>query len=450
MHELALSSVVPALRTREVDDARVEIVAGAAVTALFLVCFVGWAAVAPLDAAASAPGIVKVSGERKSIQSLAGGIISALAVSEGSRVRAGQVLVRFSGSEALAEERSLAGRVIGLQAEVARLEAQRMGAAEITPPAEFAALDDKDREDAALVLAGEQRQLNAINAVAGARRATLRQRIAQIGNQISGYHLRSSSIDRQRALTEQELSGVESLAAKGYATQTRVLALKRSAAALDGDSGSVRSEASGLRDAIGEAQMQILQVDNDLAEETAKDMRDARSQLETALPQWQAAKEKLAQTDLRAPVSGQVVGLTMHTLGGVAAPGQVLMEIVPSDRSLTIDAEISVADANEIVVGQEARVRVTNLHGRQIPMLKGRITRVSADSIVDARTGRAYYSASVQVPPRELAALSRAAGVAAIRPGTPVDVQVSLRARSALGYWLEPLGQIFSRSLTER
>ena len=442
---------VPAAPERIVDDPRWEIRAGVATGGLFLALFVGWAAIAPLGAATSAPGTVKVSGERKAVQSLTGGVVTALPVTEGARVQAGQLVVRFADSDVAGEARSLGRRVVGLEAQIARFDAQRTGEARIAVPSAFADLSPEDRQEADHALAVEQRALDTIRAAAAQQRATLGQRIGQIGAQIAGYESKRRSLELQSTLNSQELHGVERLASQGYATQTRVLALKRSAAGLSGDAGSASAEAAGLRSAAGEARMQILQIDANLAQDTAKQLRDAQAELDALIPQWQAARAKLAQTELRAPVSGQVVGLAIHTVGGVATPGQVLMEVVPADRSLTVEAEIPAADANEVTPGQEARVRVNGLHGRQIPVLKGRVSRVSADSLTDQRTGRSYYTASVVVPRAELDAISRAAGLRQrIRPGTPVEVQMSLGSRTALGYWLDPLRGLFSRSLTER
>ena len=432
-----------------VDDPRWEIRVGAAAIALFATVFVGWAAIAPLGAAANAPGIVKVSGERKAVQSLTGGIVSSLPVAEGSYVHAGEIVVRFADDEALGTERSLTRRVVGLEAQTARLEAQRAGDAVVAAPSAFRDLPNEDRDEAAHALAVEQQTLDTVRAAAAAQRATLRQRIAQIGAQITGYDTKRHSLEAQGALNHQELSGVEELAAQGYATQTRVLDLKRSAEGLSGDAGSAGAEAAGLESAAGEAQMQILEVDANLAQDTARQLRDAQAELDIVIPEWEAARAKLAQTSLRAPVSGQVVALAIHTVGGVAAPGQVLMEVVPDDRSLVVEAQVNLADANEIVVGQDARVRVTSLHGRQIPVLAGRVIRVSADSLTDPKTGRSYYTASVQVPASELVKLTRAANIQSIRPGTPVDVQVSLHTRTMLTYWIDPIRQLFTHSMGE-
>jgi HlyD family secretion protein len=434
---------------RNADDPRLEIRAGVAAIALFATVFVGWAAIAPLGAAASAPGVVKVSGERKAVQSLTGGVISSLPVAEGSHVRAGDVIVRFADDEALGTERSLTRRVVGLEAMIARLDAQRTGNATVVAPTAFRDIPAEDRDEAMHALAVEQQTLATIRAAAAAQRATLHKRIAQIGAQISGYDTKRQSLESQQALNDQELTGVEKLAAQGYATQTRVLALKRSAAGLSGDAGSAGAEAAGLKSAAGEAQMQILEVDANLAQDTAKQLRDTQAELDTVIPQWEAARAKLAQMSLRAPVSGQVVALAIHTVGGVAAPGQVLMEVVPDDRSLVVEAQVNVADANEISVGQEARVRVTSLHGRQIPVLKGRVTLVSADALSDPKTGRSFYTASVQVPASELNQLSQAANIRGVRPGTPVDVQVSLHKTTMLSYWLSPIQQLFSHSMRE-
>lgn len=175
---------------------------------------------------------------------------------------------------------------------------------------------------------------------------------------------------------------------------------------------------------------------------TTTRLREAFTELQTLLPQWAGARAQVARTQVRAPVSGTVVGLQVHSTGVVTAPGMTLMDIVPDDRSLTIEARVPVTEVNQLHAGQAARLRMVALHGRDVPVLDGVVSRVSADSFVDERTGQSFYTMNVGVTAAELARLRRSKGqVGVLRPGNPVQVMVTLRPRSALSYWYEPLTQ---------
>ncbi len=445
------ATLLPDPAVRPDDDPRREMMLGGAIFAAFLAIACGWAAFAPLGSAASAPGEIKVSGDRQSVQTLNGGVVSALYAHEGEAVAAGALLVGFASAEATAEERGLATRVIDVEAEIARLEADQNGETRIAPPAEFAGLAPRDATGAANALAREQRNLDKILAMRAARRGVFRTQIGEVGAQISGYRVRHESVVTQRALNDQELATVEGLAARGFAPRNRVLALQRSGAALDGDSGSLAAEIARLQQNAAETELQMTADRGQQAQATADRLRDARAELQTLLPQWRAARGQLARTEVRAPVAGSVVGLTVHTIGGVVRPGETLMDVVPVNRSLTIEARIAPSDINQLHIGQSANVRVPSIHDRSLPSIVGHVTRISADSLTDERTGHAFYTAAVFVSAREFNDFSRAAALGGrLKPGTPVDVQIPLRPRSALQFWLEPLTQMLTHAGGER
>lgn len=443
---------LPALARRpsRADDPRRELTLGAAVVGGFLAVGVVWAALAPLDAAVYAPGSVKVSGERQKVQTLHEGIVSALDVGEGQTVQRGQVLMRFATADVLAAERGYAAQTIGLQAQIARLQAQLKREAGFAEPAEFAAYRGDDRVLADRAMAMERSALATERSTQDAARAVLHQRIRQIGDQIDGYSVRAGSIRTQRALLGNELDGVRTLVAKGFAGKMRLFQLEREAADLDGSIGSVSTESARLRSAEGETRLQILQTDGERFDAASAALREAQTRLQTLLPQWTAARDQLARTEVRAPVAGTVVGLSVHNVGAVAANGQTLMEIVPKRPELAIEGRVAAQDVNQIFPGQTARVRISALHGRNVPELTGRITRVSADSFTDERTGLSFYTVSVSVPQAELQRLRADVGrPGTLRPGNPVQILVTLRPRSALQYWFEPLTQTLSGSLHE-
>ncbi|QUD86481.1 HlyD family type I secretion periplasmic adaptor subunit [Phenylobacterium montanum] len=429
------------------DNPRREILLGSVAAAVFFVGLCGWAAFARMDAATNASGVVVVSGHRQSVQSRDGGIVSSLRVKEGDHVQAGQVLVEFAPAEAIAEERALTERVIGLKAQIARLEAEQMGAASITAPAEFASLSADDKVIAEHAMALEAHALASSRGADAARRGTLNQRQAEAEQQIIGYQRQLAANARQQQLNADELKGMKELAARGYAPATRVRALEQSAAGLEGDAGSQAAEIARLNAVRGEARLESLQGDNERARQISDEMHRAQADLQANEPQLQAARDRLKRTEAVAPVSGAVTGLTVNTVGAVVAQGQRLMEVVPDKLPLVIEAQVAPRDANDLKVGQETQVRFTAVHGRNVPILHGQLTRISPDSVVEERTGRAYFVADITVPQSELALIGDKGE--ALRPGMPADVVVPLRKRTALEYWLEPLTQTLWRSFHE-
>lgn len=433
----------------QTDAPRKEIIVGAAIAVVFFVIFLGWAAFAPLDAGAYAPGKIVVSGSRQAVQHREGGVVSALHVREGATVREGQVLVEISAGDLRAVERGLAGQVLALLAQRSRLIAERDGTA-MVPPAEFANLVTEDEPLAARALRLQQEQFAARRSSRSTQAGVLNQRVAQLSRQIEGLNRQIESNREQSRLIAEELAGMRSLADRGFAPMTRVRALERAAADLEGEEGSLTAQIARANEAIGETRLQILGLERDAMAEVAEQLRQVDVSLNELQPRLSAARDQLARALVRAPASGEVVGLTVFTVGGVVQPGQTLMEIVPREASLVIEAEVAPADADDLRVGQRTEVRFTAFRERNLPILHGELTGVSADSFTEERTGRAYFKATVTVPPEELAKIEAARGQdAGLRPGLPVEVVVPQRKRTALQYFLEPLTQNLWRSFRE-
>lgn len=432
------------------DAPRREILVGGVVAVLFFVLFLGWAALAPLDAGAYAPGKVVVADSRQAVQHRDGGVVSALLVREGATVERGQVLVEISAGELRATERGLTGQVLALLAQRSRLIAERDGLGEVPTPPEFAALTEADAALAGEALRLQRQQFSARGGSRSTQLGVLNQRVSQLNEQINGLNRQIAANESQRALIEDELVGMRSLAERGFAPLTRVRALEREAARLDGEAGALRAQVARANEGIGETRMQMLSVGAETVEEVADQLRQVEVQLNELQPRLQAARDQLARAFVRAPASGQVVGLSIFTVGGVVAPGQTLMEIVPEEAALVVEAEVSPNDADDLRVGQETEVRFTAFRERDLPILHGRLTRISADSFTEEQTGRSYFKIIVRVPPEEMAKIEAVRGVdTGMRPGLPVEVVIPLRKRTALQYFLEPLTQSLWRSFRE-
>ena len=430
------------------DTPRRELIVGGVIILLFFGLFLGWAAFAPLDAGAYGQGQIAVSGNRQAVQHREGGVVSSLLVREGDTVERGQVLLTLSSGELRATERGVASQVFALLAQRARLIAERDALRGIPTPPEFADLPPEDAVLAQESLRIQQLQFGARRTGRSTETGVLRQRIAQLNEQILGYERQISSNIEQQRLIQEELAGMRSLAEKGYAPMTRVRALERTAAQLDGELGSLRAQIARSREAVGETRLQMSGVSSEMNEDVADQLRQIDVQLNELRPRMAELRSQIARSEVRAPASGQVVGLTIFTQGGVIQPGQTLMEIVPRDASQIIVAQISPNDVDNLRVGQETEVRFPGLRERNPPAIHGRVTGISADSFTMEETGASYFRAEIVVPPEELAKLGRSAN--SLRPGAPVEVIILLRKRTALSYLVEPLTNNLWRSGSEQ
>lgn len=440
------------LRERlELDDSpKRALRIGAGVAIFFFVILLGWAAFARLDAAASGDGRVAVSGNRQTVQHRDGGIVQELDVREGMSVKAGQILVRLQGAEVAATERALAGSVIDLQAQRARLESEIRGEP-IQWPASFASATGDDRRlvERAISLQGAQR--NARQQALAANRAVIRQQEAEASSQIGGFSAQSTASARQRASLQQQLERTRKLADEGYVSRNTVAALERSIQQLEGSDADYAARADAAREQAGQARESAVASSRRYVEDSATVLRDTQFQLNEVLPKWLAAKEQLERTIIRAPVSGRVVELKVFTVGGVIQAGQPILDIVPDAAPLVIKANFNPSDIDGVYEGREAEVKFLSLHDRDLPILLGTVRNVSADSLEDEKSGQSYFTAEVVVPQSQIALLREARdGDSGIRAGVPVNVMVKLQPRTALQYLLDPLTETMRRSMRER
>ncbi len=432
------------------DNVSREMMLGGVVAGLFFVVFLGWAAFAPLDAGAYASGVVTVAGNRQSVQHREGGVVSALHVQEGDHVKAGQVLLEVNAVETRSAERALTSQVLTLEALRARLQAERDGLATVPEPKDYASLSPEDKPIAADALKLERLQLAARRAAFSTNQSVLSHRVGELSQQGEGYRRQMAANSEQAKLIDQELAGVRDLQAKGYAPMTRVRSLQRANADLKGQAGSLETDVARTQDAIGEARMQLAADQKKHLEDVVDQLRQAELNLSEAQPKLAAAREALNRSQVKAPATGRVVGLTVFTVGGVVQPGQKLMDVVPDSAALVMQASVSPNDADDIKPGQIAEVRFPSFHERDIPRLEGRVSKLSADSFTDEKTGKRYFTLEVVVPPSEMAQIGKIRGKDfGVRPGLPVQIVVRLRKRTALQYIFEPVEQRVWKSLLE-
>jgi HlyD family type I secretion membrane fusion protein len=450
MNQSLTLKAYPELETIEVDNPESDIKIGRAIAIFFFVILLGWAAFMPLDAGVHAMGKVAVSGNRQAVQHRDGGVVTAIHVREGQTVKAGQLLVEMSAPDLRATERALTSDYLTLLAQRARLMAERAGRGGFAPPAEFAGLSPADRLLANQAMELQLAQLQAKRSSIGAQQSVLGQRSRQLGEQQIGYSEQRRSYREQQRIIEDELRGLRELQAKGFASLNRVRALERAQEELRGREAAMAAEVARASEGMGESRMQSITISAGNLQEVATELRDTQSKLSEVLPKLISAREQLQRAMVRSPATGQVVGLTVFTVGGVVSPGQTLMEVVPANKHLVIQAQVDPRGADDVYQGQEAQVRFTSVDDRTLPLLSGRVRTISADSFTDEKTGLSYFRAEVEVSPAELQKVSGALGRGKLRPGLPVEVVLSVRKRTALQYLLDPLNAHFWRSFREQ
>jgi len=438
--------VIPVGPEASAGDPSREIRLGTIIAVLFFVLFLGWAAFMPLDAGVHAAGQIAVAGNRQSVQHRDGGVVTAIHVREGQHVRAGEVLIELSAPELRASERALTSDYLTLLVQRARLMAERSGRRDFAPPPEFASLSAADQNLARQVMDLQRSEMHARSGAVSAQQSVLGQRAQQLVQQQSGFVKQRQALQEQQRLIGEELAGLKTIAEKGFASINRVRALERAQADLKGQEAQMVAEYARAGEGIGETRMQSLSVSRDRLEQVENDLKDTQSKLSETLPKLVATREQLEHSQVRAPATGQVVGLQIFTVGGVVAAGQKLMDIVPDGRELVIQGQLSPQDADDAYQGQTAQIRFVSVHNRTLPLFTGTVRTVSADSFTDEKTGRSYFRIEIVVPEAELNRVRSVLGSGELRPGLPVEAVLTVRKRTALQYLLEPLTGALWRS----
>jgi HlyD family type I secretion membrane fusion protein len=277
------------------------------------------------------------------------------------------------------------------------------------------------------------------------QQSILRQRIVQHEEEIRGLQAQLAARETQIGLIEEELVALRELLRKGLAERTKVLVLERDAARIKGERGERISDIARTRNAIGSAQLELLQLDRTFQEKVAVEIREVQTQIADLRERVGAAEQVLAHIDIRAPTAGTAVGLSTHTAGGVIKPGDTILEIVPEDSRLIVEAQLSPSDIDNVAVGQTAEIRLTGLKQRSTPTLGGRLDYVSADRLTEPRSGAPYFLARLDVGPAGIARM----GPIVLQPGMPAEVMIRQRDRTALDYLLQPVTDAMARAWRE-
>ena len=395
--------------------------------------FLGWAALAPLDKGVAVSGKVMVSGHRKVVQHPSGGIVERIDVRDGDKVVAGQVLIRLKETPLLGQAQSLRSQFYGSLASEARLNAERDGVASVSFPTELTALASEPEVASNLAL---QRQL-----FDSRRQALLLDQqgidesIAGAEAQLRGVRDSQASKVLQRTALAEQLQGLRELAREGYIPRNRLLDSERVYAQVLGSISEDYGRIGQLQRQVLEMRLKIRQLAEEYQKEVRTQLADTRVRTEDLRNRLASAEFELANSQLRAPVAGIVVGLDVFTEGGVIKPGQALMEIVPQGEPLLVEARMPVELADKVHAGLPVELMFSAFSQSTTPRVAGEVTLVSADRQVDERTDEPYYTLRAQVSDAGMAQL---AGLQ-IRPGMPVEAFVRTGERSMLNYLFKPL-----------
>ncbi len=432
----------PGERTRRASFSVRRHVLFATTVMLFLVLGVGgWAATANLTGAVIASGTFVVERNVKKVQHSYGGIVAKINVKNGDMVEAGEVLVRLDDTQINAEIGIIQSQLTEFKARSARLEAERDGRENLTMPAGFEATS----ETAAAVAAGEIRLFEESRRTRENQKQQLRLRIEQLDEEINGLTLQRNAKAGEIELIKRELEQVRMLHEKQLTPVSRVYAMERDVMRLTGEHGSLVAQIARAKGQISEIKVQILAVDENVRAQAQRELRSVEGRLAELAERQIATLDKLKRIDLRAPQAGVVHELAVHTVGGVITAAEQVMLIVPDDDNLTIQARISPADVDQVVVGRPAKLRLSAFNQQTTPELSGRVTQVAADITVDTKSGQQYYIVRLEMDEKD----RRSVEDLKLVPGMPVEVFMSTGARTALSYLAKPITDQMSRAFRE-
>ena len=431
------------LKTVLTRSLRRNLMAGGAAALLLFGGVGGWAAGTDLTGAVIATGVLVVDGNVKRVQHSSGGIVASLPVREGQYVVAGETIVTLDPVIPQANLAAISKALVQLYTREARLEAELKGLSSVPSPAELRArLSAPEIEQA---MATEQRLFEDRRVSRAGQKARLREQIVQQQQQISGFDVQQKSKADEIKLIEAELDGVRQLYGKGLTTLNRLNTLERNATRLHGERGQLISSIASSRGRIAEIELQLLQVDQTMRAEAATEIRDVENRQAELVEQEIKAKDQMRQVEIKAPVTGAIHRLSVHTIGGVISPAEVLMEIVPQSGDLVAEARLAPQDIDQVIVGQKAILRLSAFNRNTTPELSGSVIRVSADLEVDQKSGIAFYRAAISIPESERARLPDLELV----PGMPVEAFIQTGQRTVLSYLTKPVRDHAARAFRE-
>jgi HlyD family type I secretion membrane fusion protein len=426
------------------DSIRSAAMAGWIIIGLFFGVFGTWAIIAPLNGAVVASAVVKVEGNRKSVQHLDGGIVKELRVKEGDKVAAGDVLIVLDDSQARAEFEVLSQQYLVLRFTEERLRTEYSRGTTLALPADFS--DRANSPDVEEVWRGQVYQFESRLAAVDGQRKVITEKIAQLGSQIKGAEAQLRSYQEQYESVQKEMKSIQALVEQGLIARPRYLQLERSGVALQGNAAETSANIAKARQAIAEQQQQMAQLDNDRMSDISKDLRDTQAKLLEVISRRANAQAVLGRIEIRSPYMGRVVGLNVFSVGGVINRGDKILDVVPEEELLVVEAQIAVEDISEVRPKMRADVHLTAYKQRITPVVHGEVMQISADRLTDNKTNNPYYVVLIRIDEDELKLIPNAK----LYPGMPAQVTIQTIERTALDYLIGPLAMSFNHAFRQR
>jgi HlyD family secretion protein len=403
-----------------------------------------WATLVPLAGAVVVPGNLVFESNVKSIQHPSGGVVAEIAVRDGTRVRAGDLLVRLDPTQARASLQVVSKQLDDVRVRIARLLAERGSLSALVLSAE---LQKRSSDlDMQVMLASEVALFKSRTNARESQKQLLGSRVTQLGEEVSGIEAQLKSKVSQLELIAGELAGVQDLFDKRLVPLTRLTTLQRERARIEGERGQLMSATAETRAKIGEAELQSVRTEQDFRTEVMKDLGEAQAKEAELTERGIAARDTLDRIEIRAPTSGVVHQLAVHTIGGVIRAGDTVLQVVPDSEELQVEVRVQPTDIDQVRSGQKAFVRLSAFNQRVTPQLSGEVSYVSADTSHDQQTNAPYFSARVTLPEGERVKLANLQLVA----GMPAEIFMQTGSRSMMSYLLKPISDQLQRAFVER
>ncbi len=399
-----------------------------------------WSVVAPLGSAALAPGVVTVQTYRKTVQHLEGGIVKELHARDGDVVKAGDPLIVLDDTQVRAEYGMITSQLIAAQAMEARLRAERDDLSQI----DFSGMLESNSQRAREAREGETQVFNARRGSRLGEVSVLEKRISQLHEQIRGLE---SMISTKRSLeksSQDEIGELTELLAEGFVDKQRLLDQQRRLDMLRTEIVDHGSQITKTKLQISETELQIVQLNKDFSSEVVAQLAETQTRVFDLQERLSALEERLRRIVIRAPDDGMIIGMKVHTIGGVVSPATPLLDIVPSVSDLVVEAQVSPVDIDRVSPGKTADIRFSAF-GSATPVMEGIVIHVSGDRLINEQTGMPYYLARVSLTEKGTKTL----GSLKLQPGMPAEVLINTGDRTLFQYIMQPITDAVARSLIE-
>jgi HlyD family secretion protein len=420
------------------------IFSGLATVALGFGSFLAWGFVAPLDSAAIAPGVVAVHSQRKTVEHLEGGIVKAIHVEDGDQVAEGDLLVELDATASEAQLNQIDSQLLAQRARAMRLHAEQSDARELEFPPRLLTASEKDPMLVNLIMT-ERRIFESRWKTYDGRKAVNGARISQLEHEIRALAAQASARREQIGIREKELAKLERLARKGFEGNARIVEQRVEIAELKGERAELLARAAKARQGIKETELSTLSLGNERLDEIYAELKAAQETLADLADRHRAIQDVVRRTRILAPQDGKVTNLQIVTVGGVIRPGEPVLDIVPSNDELIVEAMLDPADIDSVRPGLLTQVRLTAYRRRVTPTVDGYISHVSADMLTDERSGNPYFLAKVSL---DLEGDDVVDSVE-LYPGMPAEVVIVTGTRKAIDYFIAPITDSMSRAMRE-